>query len=94
MAQRLNDPDVEKITNGNSAVADLALYWNDPHQKPSVKWKKWGDLFAVAMTAKYSISVEEVLRTVTNEAVRNSYTEYSGPFKNEIQKFANGKCRN
>ena len=33
--------------------------------------KKWCDLFAVAMTAKYSISIEEGLRTVANEADRN-----------------------
>ena len=71
MALRANDPDVGKTTNGNSAVAGLALYWNDPHQKPNIEWKKWFDLFTVAMTAKYSISIAEVLRIVTNEADRN-----------------------
>ena len=68
---RVNDPDSVTITNGNSAVAGLALNWNDPHQKPSIEWKKWCDLFAVAMTAKFSISIAEVLRTVTNETDRN-----------------------
>ena len=71
MALRANDPDTGEITNGNSAVAGLALYWNDRHQKPSIERKKWCDLFAVAMTAKYSISIAEVLRTVTNETDRN-----------------------
>ena len=71
MALRANDPDTGKITNANSAVAGFALYWNDPHQKPSIEWKKWCDLFVVAMTAKYSISIAEVLRTVTNETDRN-----------------------
>ena len=71
MALRANDPDTGKITNGKSAVAGLALYWNDTHQKPSIEWKKWCDLFAVAMTAKYSISIAEVLRTVTNKTDRN-----------------------
>ena len=47
------------------------LYWNDPHQNPNFEWKKWCDLFAVAMIAKYSISIAEVMRTVANEADRN-----------------------
>ena len=36
MALRVDDPDAGKMTNENSAVAGLALYWNDHHQKPSV----------------------------------------------------------
>ena len=51
-----------------SAVAKLNPYWNDPHKKPSVKWKKWKHFFLVAMTANYSISTTEVLR---HEADRN-----------------------
>ena len=39
---------------------------NDPHTKPIMEWKKWSDLFSVAMTANYSISTAEVLRQVTN----------------------------
>ena len=71
MALRNTDPENGKQKEGSSAVAGLAPYWNDPQKKPSIEWKKCSDLFAVAMTAKYSISMQEVLRVVTNESERN-----------------------
>ena len=44
-----------------SAKPGLALYWQDADKKPQSEWRKWWDLFAVAMTAKFSISVQEIL---------------------------------
>ena len=71
MALRANESQENAAKDTNSAVAGLNPYWNDTQKKPSVEWRKWSDLFAVAMTAKYSISIAEVLRTVTNENERN-----------------------
>ena len=71
MALRNTDPEDGKHKDGSATIAGLAPYWNDPQKKPNIEWKKWCDLFAVAMTAKYSISIAEVLRTVTNETERN-----------------------
>ena len=71
MALRNTDPEDGKQKEGSSAVAGLTPYWNDPPKKPSNEWKKWNDLFAVAMTTKYSISFQEVLRVVPNETERN-----------------------
>ena len=71
MALRQNELEENNTKNGSSAVAGLSSYWSDHQKKPSVEWRKWSDLFAVAMTAKYSISITEVLKVVTNEADRN-----------------------
>ena len=71
MALQNTDPEDEKQKDGSAARAGLAPYWNDLQKKTNIEWKKWCDLFAVAMTAKYSISFAEVLRTVANENDRN-----------------------
>ena len=71
MALRNTDPEDGKQKDGTAAIAGLTPYWNDPQRKPNIEWKKWCDLFAVAMTAKYSISIAEVLRIVANETDRN-----------------------
>ena len=71
MALRHNNNEEEKRQEGGTAVAGLSPYWNDPHSKPRIEWKKWSDLFSVAMTAKQSILTAEVLRQVTNETDRN-----------------------
>ena len=66
MALRHNNNEEGKRKEGGTAVAGLSTYRNDPHTKPIMEWKKWSDLFSVAMTAKHSISTAEVLRQVTN----------------------------
>ena len=71
MALREKEPHESRAKDGSSAVAGLSPYWTDAHKKPSVEWRKWSDLVAVAMTTKYSISIAEVLRVVANEADRN-----------------------
>ena len=79
MALRAKEPHENATKDESSAVAGLSPYWNDGQKKPSVEWRKWSDLFAVAMIAKYSISIAEVLRDVTNEADRKSLSNKSGP---------------
>ena len=77
MALRNTDPEDGKQKDGSSASAGLVPYWNDPQRKPNIEWKKGCDLFAVAMTIKYSISIAEVLRTVSNETERNKALLYT-----------------
>ena len=67
MALRANHSKESSSKDESSAVAGLSQYWHDPQKKPNIVWRKWSDLFAVAMTAKYSIAISEVLRVVTNE---------------------------
>ena len=70
MALRQNELEENNTKDGSSAIAGLTPYWSDHQKKPNVEWRKWSDLFAVAMTAKYSISIAEVLRVVANETDR------------------------
>ena len=71
MALQAQESHENAAKEGSSAIAGLNPYWSDTQKKPSVEWRKWSNLFAVAMTAKYSISISEVLRTVGNETERN-----------------------
>ena len=71
MALRANELHDSTRKDGSSAVAGLSPYCTDPQKKPSVERRKWSDLIAVAMTAKYSIAISEVFRTVANETDRN-----------------------
>ena len=71
MALRATDHEDSSSKDGQSAISGLALYWQEADKKPKCEWRKWWDLFAVAMTAKFSISVQEVLRELTDEVHRN-----------------------
>ena len=71
MALRANESHESAAKDGSSAVAGLNPYWNDTQKKPSVERRKCSDLSAVAMAAKYSMSISEVLRTIANETDRN-----------------------
>ena len=46
----------------------IILLWNEAEKKPRNEWKKLSDIIAVAMVAKFSILISEVLRVVVNEA--------------------------
>ena len=70
MALRATDHEVSSSKDEQSAISGLALYWQDADKKPKCEWRKWWDLFAVAMTAKFSITVQEVLRELTDETLR------------------------
>ena len=55
-----------------SAVAGLPAYWESPESAANIEWEEWWNLFMVAVNAKNSISVEESLRTVTEQRPRNA----------------------
>ena len=50
-------------TTTNSLLVGLPLFWNEASKCPSMEWEKWIDLIAVAMMAKYSISMNELTRS-------------------------------
>ena len=60
-------PDSEDATTsrGLSAVAGLSTFWDRAEIAPKTEWENWWDLFMVAANAKYSTSVNEILRDVT-----------------------------
>ena len=42
-----------------SAVTGLNIYWRETQKPPFLEWKKWPELFTVAMVANHSISLPE-----------------------------------
>ena len=59
-------------SGGASAVSELATFWNLADSAPRTESEEWWDFFMVAINAKYSISVTEVLREVTEQHPRVS----------------------
>ena len=55
---------------GSSAVSGLPAFWKSADTAPKTEWEEWWDFFMVAANAKYSISVNEILRTVTPQQPR------------------------
>ena len=63
-----NDGEVAKSGNA-SAVSGLPAYWDSADTAPRTDWwEDWCDLYTVAVNAKYSKSVNELLRTATERA--------------------------
>ena len=61
----------ENSSNSSSShLVGLPVFWNDPSINPTMDWDKWIDLFQVAMMAKYSISITELTRAVTEQTPR------------------------
>ena len=57
---------------GASAVAGLPAYWDSKESAAKIKWVHWWNLFMVPVNAKYTISVDELLRNVTEQKPRNA----------------------
>ena len=53
-----------------SLLPGLPLFWSDNTRSPLMEWERWLDLFAVAVMAKSSISIEELTRTPDAENPR------------------------
>ena len=54
-----------------SALPGLPTFWEQSEQPPVMEWEKWWDLFCVAVMAKYSVEVPELLRRATTTNPRN-----------------------
>ena len=59
-------------TSGPSALAGLPPYWDQHSTPPRIEWEKWWDIFIVAVNAKHSFSVHELLRTPTEAQPRQA----------------------
>ena len=71
MALRDLSTDEETATSGeSSAVSGLPFFWDSVDAATKTEWEEWWDLFMVAAIAKFSISVNEMLRTVTQQQPR------------------------
>ena len=53
-----------------SLLPGLPLFWSDSTISPLLEWEQWFDLFAVAVMAKVSISIEELTRTTDENSPR------------------------
>ena len=53
-----------------SDLAGLPAYWDVAKTPPRTEWEKWWDIFVVAVNAKHSISVHELMRTPTENQPR------------------------
>ena len=51
-------------------VPGLNLFWQEPEKAPSYHWEQWLQLFAVAVLARYSISVSELTRVADDQNPR------------------------
>ena len=57
-------------TSAMSHLVGLPVYWHEASSTPTMDWDKWLDLFQVAVMAKFSISITELTRDVTEQTPR------------------------
>ena len=62
-----SDSSKERAAGGASTLAGLQSYWDVEECPPRTEWGKWWDLFVSAVNAKYSISLPDLPRTVTEQ---------------------------
>ena len=57
-------------TTAMSNLVGLPVYWHEANTTPTTDWDKWVDLFQVAVMAKFSISITELTRELTEQNQR------------------------
>ena len=70
MALRANSEKSSVQTSSLTHLVGLPVFWHDADENPTMECDKWGDLFQVAAMAKYSISITELTRQVTEQSPR------------------------
>ena len=67
----LRETEISSVqTSSLSHLVGLPVFWHDADDNPTTEWDKWVDLFQVAAMAKYSISITELTRQVTEQNPR------------------------
>ena len=67
----LRKTSTESIEKENpSLLPGLPMFWSYTTRSPLMEWERWFELFAVAVMAKYSISIEELTRTTHANSAR------------------------
>ena len=62
----------ETDENSNSPVPCLHYFWQEADKTPSYEWEQWVQLFEVAVLARHSISVSELIREEDQNNPRNA----------------------
>ena len=70
MALRANSDNSSVQTSSLTHLVGLPVFWHDADENPTMEWDKWVSLFQVAAMAKYSISITELTRQVTEQSRR------------------------
>ena len=65
-----NSSSLTLSTTAMSHLVGVPLYWHEANTTPTMDWNKWVDLFQVAVLAKFSISITELTREVTDQNPR------------------------
>ena len=66
----VNSENSSMHTSSLSYLVGLPVFWHDADENPTMEWDKWVDLFQVAAMEKYSISITELTRQVTEQSPR------------------------
>ena len=63
MALRVNDT----ADAPSSPLPGLSYFWHDAEKAPTTEWANWAHLFEMAVLARHSISISEVLKNPTEQ---------------------------
>ena len=66
------DPSLGATSSSPTALAGLPAYWVTAESLPKTESEKWWDVFVLAVNAKHSISVHELLRKPTEDNSRQN----------------------
>ena len=58
--------------NSNSTLAGLSYFWQEAEKPPGSDWEQWVQLFEVAVLARHSISMTELLGVADQQNPRNA----------------------
>ena len=58
--------------NSNSPLPGLSYFWQEAEKPPDYDWEQWVQLFEVAVLARHSISMTELLRVADQQNPRNA----------------------
>ena len=65
-----NSSSLTLSTTAMSHLVGLPVYWHEANTTSTMDWDKWVDLFQVAVMAKFSISITELTREVTDQKAK------------------------
>ena len=63
MALRVN----EFVDASSSPLPGLSYSWQDADKSPTTEWNNWAELFEMAVLARHSIPISEVLKPPTEQ---------------------------
>ena len=69
-AENCNSSSSSLSTTALSHLVELPIHWHEAISTPMMDWDRGLDLFQVAVMAKFSISITELIRDVTEQTPR------------------------